>query len=292
MRKFIVTGLVVAAMLVGTVTAIFAQTAEPTAEATNKPTAWLGVVVVDQDGKATIQDVRSGSPADTADLQIGDVVQKFNNTAVATAADLVKAVQSAAPGDKVTLAVLRNGKAMNIAVTLGTAPNFGRGRGGFPGMPGMGQPGTMGTPIMVAQLLLRARLEETDGGFKVAQVSDQFNPLELKVGDVVTTINGHKVTELDFRALMEEFAQARQNAQGDNAAKPTLTVEVTRDGKTVTLTGDLFGGRGFGFGFGRGFGRGNRGNRGGGFGGGDNNQPGKSGTPAPTEEAPTATQPA
>ena len=53
----------------------------------------------------------------------GDVITAVDGKAVATMQDLSAAVKAQKPGDKVELTVLRNGKEIAVAVTLGERPS-------------------------------------------------------------------------------------------------------------------------------------------------------------------------
>ncbi len=199
--------------------------------------AWLGVAIVEQDGQVVIARVHSGSPADAADLLINDVIVSFNGTAISSSADLISQVQAATPGDTATLEVQRFGETVSIEVRLGSPPiDDGRGGRGGRGM-GMGD-GPMGGMFMMpgdsltlAEHLVGADLEAAEGGYEVIAVSRR-NPFGVEVGDVLTTLNGQAITELDPQAFMEGMMQAEQ---------PTLTLEVLRGGETVTLESDMFG---------------------------------------------------
>lgn len=228
-------------------------------------TAWLGVAVVETDAGVTVARVVSGSPADAADILIGDVIVSFNGTAIEAASDLTEAVQSLAPGDEATVTVLRLGNELDIAVTLGTLPtDYGLGRHGF------GRGLFAGTTDGLIPHLFGVQLAEAEGGYEVTAVS-VMNPLGFEVGDVITEVNGQAVTDLDWQALMADLAASDT---------PTLTITVLRDGEETTLEhslaggmfgfgmfgpGDFFGGRGFP---GGGFSGGGREGRGGGFSGG------------------------
>ena len=72
---------------------------------------------------AEIGSVKSGTPADTAGLQAGDVVTAIDGDAVTSADDLTAKISAHQPGDKVTLTVTRNGATKKIVVTLGTRPS-------------------------------------------------------------------------------------------------------------------------------------------------------------------------
>jgi len=60
-----------------------------------------------------------GSPADKAGLKEGDVVLKVGNDTIDQQHSLVRILTKYSPGDKVTLKVSRDGKDMNVDVTLG-----------------------------------------------------------------------------------------------------------------------------------------------------------------------------
>ena len=66
--------------------------------------------------------VIGGSPAESAGLQPGDVIVAVDGEQLSTEADLSMALLPYAPGDTVTLRVLRENSVREIEVTLGTQP--------------------------------------------------------------------------------------------------------------------------------------------------------------------------
>lgn len=94
---------------------------------------WLGVVIQkltpelaqalglsENDKGALVGDVSDGGPAEQAGLKRGDLIVKFDNADVSTYEILPRLVASHKPGSKVTVQVIRNGKKMTYALTLGT----------------------------------------------------------------------------------------------------------------------------------------------------------------------------
>jgi serine protease Do len=69
---------------------------------------------------AVITEVVSGSAADKAGLQEGDVVVKADGKAVNSSDDLRSAIQSKKPGDHLLLVVNRGGTEHTIDVTVGS----------------------------------------------------------------------------------------------------------------------------------------------------------------------------
>ena len=72
-----------------------------------------------------VGEVVTGSPAESAGLQAGDIITAIDGTPVSDAQALVDAVSAHQPGDKVALTVYRSGQSesQTITVTLGDNPN-------------------------------------------------------------------------------------------------------------------------------------------------------------------------
>ncbi|MCB0834137.1 MAG: DegQ family serine endoprotease [Bacteroidetes bacterium] len=71
---------------------------------------------------AVIAQVMEGSPADRANLKAGDVIIKVNDKEVTNGAEIRKQIISKAPGEKVKITVVRDGKPQTVEVTLGEVP--------------------------------------------------------------------------------------------------------------------------------------------------------------------------
>jgi putative serine protease PepD len=81
---------------------------------------YLGVSTSDGNGGATVDSVKSGSPASKAGLRQGDLVTAIDRQAVNSSDSLVTTIQNHKPGDRVTLTVKRGGQTQSIRVTLGS----------------------------------------------------------------------------------------------------------------------------------------------------------------------------
>ncbi len=71
---------------------------------------------------ALISEITPDSPAGRSALKVGDVVIEFNGEKIATSAQLRDAAAKAAPGTKVDLVVIRDGKRMTVPLVLGERP--------------------------------------------------------------------------------------------------------------------------------------------------------------------------
>ena len=68
---------------------------------------------------ALVASVLDGEPAAKAGIEAGDVITKVNGKSVEDASALLRAIAAHKPGTSVTLVVWRNGKAVDLDVTLG-----------------------------------------------------------------------------------------------------------------------------------------------------------------------------
>ncbi|MEV5598882.1 trypsin-like peptidase domain-containing protein [Streptomyces sp. NPDC052496] len=93
---------------------------------TNSGRAALGItgrtlVGADFEGAGvSVASVKENGPADRAGIEAGDVIVKFDGTAVRTMQALSEALASHKPGDKVDVTVDRDGSEKTVKVTLGT----------------------------------------------------------------------------------------------------------------------------------------------------------------------------
>lgn len=98
---------------------------------------WLGVSMSGQDATVTVDDVTrsgaqivkitSGSPAEKAGVQTGDVIIGWNGEPVENSSSLMSRVRSVTLGEDVDLTVVRNGKPMDLKVTFDQVdPNNGK----------------------------------------------------------------------------------------------------------------------------------------------------------------------
>ncbi|MGB8131417.1 MAG: Do family serine endopeptidase [Candidatus Angelobacter sp.] len=67
---------------------------------------------------ALISQVDSDSPAAKAGVKVGDVITELNGKKMENSGQLQAAISSQRPGNKVTLTVMRDGKSLNLPVTL------------------------------------------------------------------------------------------------------------------------------------------------------------------------------
>jgi serine protease Do len=74
---------------------------------------------------ALVQSVEKGKPADKSGLKYGDVITKVDDVAVKNNRDLIDYVSSKAPGAKITIGYIRDGRETSTVATLETRPEDG-----------------------------------------------------------------------------------------------------------------------------------------------------------------------
>lgn len=204
--------------------------------------AMLGVTTDEDERGAKITAISRESAALKAGLKVGDVITKINNDAIEDADDVSKAVRTHKPGDKVTVSVLRDGKAQTITAELGkwrgihinslnaTIAPMTPPSGYVPPAPMDGyKPFTYNYNGNGGAPKLGLSVQDTDDGkgVKVLKVADDSNAAKagVKEGDVITHINDDEVNSTD------EVVQTLRDARNE----PNMTLKIRRDGKEQTI---------------------------------------------------------
>jgi S1-C subfamily serine protease len=98
------------------------ETIDPTVQKDNglpvADGAWIPTATASQSGESVVP----GSPAAQAGLQAGDIITAVNGTPLDATHPLDIVTSQSAPGDSVTLDVLRDGQTTQLTVVLGTRP--------------------------------------------------------------------------------------------------------------------------------------------------------------------------
>ena len=88
---------------------------------------WLGVSVEDSDNGVTIAGVERTSPAARAGLRQGDMILAVNGERIESARGLIRTVAAVSPGSSVNLTIRRQGREIDVPVTVGQRPSDGAG---------------------------------------------------------------------------------------------------------------------------------------------------------------------
>jgi serine protease Do len=147
---------------------------------------------------ALVAKVEPDSAAAHAGVKAGDVILKYNGTTVADSGQLSVSVNATAPGEKVTLDVIRDGKPMTITATLGSA-----------GSATLAQNGEVAPEGAHLGMKLRPLTPEersqagVSGGLVVEESSGHAAEAGIQEGDVVLAVNGTPVDSVaQMRSLL------------------------------------------------------------------------------------------
>lgn len=158
--------------------------------------AFLGVVPVDVsrsftrshgDGGVLVEELLSGSPAETAGLQVADVILEIDDVPVASIEEYYSLLQTYTPGDKLRISLLRGLRELEERVLLTSLPE--------------------GYEISYTLQTFGFRLHEEAGGLLVSEVAagSPADKVGIKPGDQIAKIDGMVVAGLaDFKQVMAE----------------------------------------------------------------------------------------
>lgn len=175
-------------------------------------------------GGALITQVAKESAAARAGLQAGDVVTALNNRKVKSAAELRNAIGLLRVGDKVQIALLREGKARSVTAEI--ADPAATTTAAASSEPGALPEGTQHRSLEGAQL---EDAPDNGGGVLVRNIAPNSRAASagLRQGDVIVAANGARVASTAALSAAWRAAAARGGS--------TLVLQVRRSGDITIL---------------------------------------------------------
>ena len=157
---------------------------------------------------ALVRGVESGSPADKAGVEAGDVITKFDGRAVEKVSDLPRLVGNTKPGTKSTITVYRRGNTRDLSITIAevepddkpVAKGAEREGGKAPKASAAAQQ----IGLQVADLTDAEKKElKVKGGVRVAAAADAAARAGLREGDVILALANTEISNLkEFEAAL------------------------------------------------------------------------------------------
>ncbi|MGB7022774.1 MAG: Do family serine endopeptidase [Candidatus Acidiferrales bacterium] len=159
---------------------------------------------------ALVSDVTAGSPAAKAGIKRGDIILGLNGEALNGSGDLTARIASTAPGTPVQLKIFRDGKTLEVPVTLGELPESGRTSTSALGEGSSGENSSKaleGVQVenLTPQIAQQLNLPASAHGVVVDSVDQSSAAAEagLQRGDVIVEVNHKAVNNMaEFRAAM------------------------------------------------------------------------------------------
>lgn len=234
--------------------------------------AFLGVNLGECENGAKIVGVEGDKPAFVAGIQPNDIITKFNGQEVKSSEDLRKYISAAKPNDKVKLQIQREGNTIEKEVTLGEKKNmfaskmmpngdidefmqnFDFGNLDFKNfdfknfMPPNKSIPNGDMEIFKPKPALGVQLQDLtpslakyfgtteNAGALINEVikGSAAEKAGLESGDVITSIDGNKVSTLaDVRKMISEKKDGQKITIGYLREKSTKTAEITLDSKPM-----------------------------------------------------------
>lgn len=147
---------------------------------------------------ALVSGVESGSPADKAGLEAGDVITKFDGKTIDKVSDLPRMVGSTKPGTKSTITVFRRGSARDLSITIAEIePETPLRKAAGKEVPPKASPAAQQLGLAVVELTEAQKKElKLKGGVRVEAVADAAARAGLREGDVILAIANTEVANL------------------------------------------------------------------------------------------------
>ena len=161
---------------------------------------------------AMVTGVESGSPADKAGVEAGDIITRFDGKPIEKVADLPRLVSNTKPGTKSAITVFRRGSARDLSITIAEIE---------PDKPVAKAVEREEKPkaSAAAQQLGLSVLELTDaqkkelklkGGVAVASATDAAARAGLREGDVILSVANAEIAGLkDFEAVVSKADKSK-----------------------------------------------------------------------------------
>jgi serine protease Do len=161
---------------------------------------------------ALVRGVESGSPADTAGVEAGDIITKFDGKVIEKTSDLPRLVGSTKPGTKSTITVFRRGTSKDLSVVISeiepdNAVAQVSGRNDKPRASASAQ--ALG--LAVSELTGEQQKENNlKGGVRVEAAVGAAARAGLRDGDVIVQIDNVEVRSVkDFDAVMAKLDKSK-----------------------------------------------------------------------------------
>jgi serine protease Do len=149
---------------------------------------------------ALVAKVAPDSAAANAGIKVGDVILKFDDTPIADAGHLSARVGAAAPGEKASLEIWRDGKTMLLTATIGNAAQSAADDGSA----AASAPARLGLALRPLNPEER-RQAGIAGGLVVEEVQGRAAEAGIQPGDVVLSVDGTPVQSVaQLRKMVQD----------------------------------------------------------------------------------------
>jgi len=156
---------------------------------------------------ALVRSVESGSPAEKAGVEAGDIIVKFNGTTIDRASDLPRLVGNTKPGSRSTMTVFRRGAQRDLSVTIAEIepekPTRRTSQAEEKEKP-KGSPAAQAVGLAVSELTEAQRKElKIKGGVRVDAATEAAARAGIREGDIIVAIGNVEIGSVkEFDAVV------------------------------------------------------------------------------------------
>jgi serine protease Do len=163
---------------------------------------------------ALVRSVESGSPADKAGVEAGDIILRFDGKLIERASDLPRQVGNTKPGSRSTVTVFRRGAQRDLSVVVAEIePDRSERRASAPQREERprGSAAAQSLGLTVAELTEAQRKElKLKGGVRVEAAADAAVRAGMREGDVIVAVGNAEVANLrEFEAAIARADRSR-----------------------------------------------------------------------------------
>ncbi len=164
---------------------------------------------------ALVSQVEAASPADKAGVKPGDIILKFNGTAINRSSDLPRLVGGAVLGGKQTITLWRQGKQLELPIAVADldgdqlaqgAAGQGKGKGkGGKALPELAAANVLGLRVADLSAEQKSTLN-VSGGVLVESAEGAADAAGLEAGDVLLQVNNTEIRDVrQFNAVLAKL---------------------------------------------------------------------------------------
>jgi serine protease Do len=162
---------------------------------------------------ALVRSVESGSPADKAGLEAGDIITRFDGKVIERATDLPRQVGNTKPGSRATMTVFRRGGSRELAVTVAEfeAEKPVKPVAAKEADKPKGSAAAQSVGLVVSELTDAQKKElRIKGGVKVETVTEAAARAGIREGDIIVAIGNTEVNSVrEFDAVIAKVDKTK-----------------------------------------------------------------------------------
>jgi serine protease Do len=161
---------------------------------------------------ALVRSVESGSPADKAGVEAGDIITKFDGKVIERASDLPRMVGNTKPGVRATMTVFRRGGSKDLSVTIAEfEPDKPVRRIAEKDEKPKGSVAAQSIGLSVSELTDAQRKEhKLKGGVKVEAVTDGAARAGIREGDIIVAVANTEIGSVkEFDAVVAKVDKSK-----------------------------------------------------------------------------------